>query len=241
MAGFSERFGKLDPYLRTHFSWLLEVKGKDRTLTGFWALGFHLSAIFMAAWYMYTSGFGIVSTETNRGFYLLFTSVLVYLIFPASRRAPRHRPSLWDLTCVVLISLSLGYWIDQYVQYAIFRVSDPSQWDLIMGGIAIVMILETSRRVLGIAMVILGSIFLLQLYFGPLLPGKLSHSGMSITRIIEFTYSTQEALFGVITTTFATFVFPFMIFGAFLERSGAGLFFMDLATALTGRWRGGPA
>jgi len=64
---------------------------------------------------------------------------------------------------------------------------------------------------------------------------------MSVERIIEFTYSTQEALFGVITTTFATFVFPFMIFGAFLERSGAGLFFMELATALTGRWRGGPA
>jgi len=64
---------------------------------------------------------------------------------------------------------------------------------------------------------------------------------MSVERILEFIYSTQEALFGVITATFATFVFPFMIFGAFLERSGAGNFFMELGTALAGRWRGGPA
>src|SRR3546814_19872028 len=64
---------------------------------------------------------------------------------------------------------------------------------------------------------------------------------MSVERILEFTYSTQEALFGVVTATFATFVFPFMIFGAFLERSGAGAFFMNLGTAVAGRWRGGPA
>ena len=84
------------------FSWMFEVKGKNRTLTGGWAVLFHLSAIFMGAWYMYTSGFGIVSTETNRGFYLLFTSILVFLIYPASRRAPSHRPTTprWSLPCL---------------------------------------------------------------------------------------------------------------------------------------------
>jgi len=92
-----------------------------------------------------------------------------------------------------------------------------------------------------VSLALLGVLFLAQLYFGPYLPGKLSHSGMSLERIIEFTFSTQEAMFGVVTATFATFVFPFMIFGAFLERSGAGRFFMQLATSLTGQWRGGPA
>ncbi|MCH7551208.1 MAG: TRAP transporter large permease subunit [Proteobacteria bacterium] len=105
----------------------------------------------------------------------------------------------------------------------------------------IAVVLETSRRVLGIAIPIIATLFLLQLYYGPYLPGKLSHSGLPVDRIIEFSFSTQEAMFGVVTATFATFVFPFMIFGAFLERSGAGTFFMDLATALTGKWRGGPA
>jgi TRAP transporter 4TM/12TM fusion protein len=222
-------------------SWMREVKGKNRTLSGFWAILFSCAAIFMAAWYMYTSGFGVVSTETNRGFYLLFTSVLVYLLFPASRWAPKDRPSVYDLVCVVLVSVSIGYWINQYMDYAMFRVTDPSSWDITMGMIAIVMIMETARRALGPVLVFLSVIFLVQIYFGPYLPGKLSHAGMSPTRIIEFTFCTQEAMFGVITATFATFVFPFMIFGAFLERSGAGAFFMELAKAFTGKWRGGPA
>ena len=225
----------------TRLAWLTEVKGRDRTLTGFWAILYSGAAIFMGAWYMYTSGFGLVSTETNRGFYLLFTSVLVYLLFPASRWAPKDRPSVFDIACVLLISVSIGYWINQYMDYAMFRVTEPNTWDLVMGIIAIAMILETARRALGPIMMILAIIFIGQIYFGPYLPGKLSHAGMPPGRIIEFTFNTQEAMFGVITATFATFVFPFMIFGAFLERSGAGTFFMELAKSLTGKWRGGPA
>ena len=222
-------------------SWFPEVKGKGRTLSGVFAVVYALTAAAFSLWYLYTSGFGLVSTETNRGLYLLFTSILVFLIFPARRGAPAGRPSLVDAVLIVAAVVSIGYWMDQYVPYAMFRVSDPNQWDLAMGAVAIAVILETSRRVLGPAIPLIAILFLAQLYFGPYLPGKLSHPGMTVERIIEFSYSTQEAMFGVVTATFATFVFPFMIFGAFLERSGAGAFFMDLATALTGRWRGGPA
>jgi len=221
--------------------WFPAIEGKGRMLSGPLAVLYALTAAGFSLWYLYTSGFGLVSTETNRGLYLLFTSVLVFLIFPAWRGAPARRPSLVDLVLIAATIASIGYWMDQYVPYAMFRVSDPNRWDLVMGAIAIVVILETSRRVLGPAIPIIGILFLAQLYLGPYLPGKLSHDGMSIERILEKTYSTQDAMFGVVTATFATFVFPFMIFGAFLERSGAGTFFMDLATALTGRWRGGPA
>ncbi len=217
------------------------VEGKTRTLTGPYAYVYAFIALAFSCWYVYTSGFGLVSTESNRGLYLLFTSVLVFLRFPARRGAPRHRPSVVDVALVLLAVGSIGYWMDQYVPYAMFRVSDPSAWDQVMGVVAIVVVLETSRRAIGIAIPIIAILFLAQLYFGPYLPGKLSHSGMSTERIIEFTFSTQEAIFGVVTATFATFVFPFMIFGAFLQRSGAGSFFMELATALTGQWRGGPA
>ena len=222
-------------------SWFPEIKGKTRTLSGWFAVVYSLTAAAFSLWYLYTSGFGLYSTETNRGFYLLFTSILVFLIFPAWRGAPAHRPSVIDIVFIAAAIACIGYWMDQYVPYAMFRVSDPNQWDLTMGAIAIVVILETSRRVLGPAIPIIAILFLMQLYFGPYLPGKLSHSGMPVERILEFSFSTQEAMFGVVTATFATFVFPFMIFGAFLERSGAGTFFMELATAVTGRWRGGPA
>jgi len=222
-------------------AWLFRVEGSRRTLTGFYALAFNLMAAGFSSFYLYTSGFGLVSTQSNRGVYLMLTSVLVFLIYPARKASPSHRPSVFDLIFIVLSVVSIGYWIDQYVSYAIFRVSSPSQADLIMSGIAIVLMLETSRRALGPVISIIAVIFLAQLYFGSYLPGRLSHPGMSVERILEFTFSTQEALFGVVTATFATFVFPFMIFGAFLERSGAGTFFMDLGTAVAGRWRGGPA
>ena len=222
-------------------SWFPDIKGRGRTLSGYFAVVYSLTAAGFSLWYLYTSGFGLVSTETNRGFYLLFTSILVFLIFPAGRGAPTHRPSIIDIVFIGAAIACIGYWMDQYVPYAMFRVSDPNQWDLTMAAVAIVVILETSRRVLGPAIPIIAILFLAQLYFGPYLPGKLSHPGMPVERILEFSFSTQEAIFGVVTATFATFVFPFMIFGAFLERSGAGTFFMELATALTGRWRGGPA
>jgi TRAP transporter 4TM/12TM fusion protein len=223
------------------FAWLFRVEGQKRTLSGPFALAFSLTAAAFSLWYLYTSGFGLVSTETNRGLYLMLTSVLVFLLYPANARSPTSRPSVVDLLLIALTVASIGYWIDQYVSYAMFRVSSPNQWDLAMGVIATLIMLETSRRALGPVISIIAIAFLAQLYFGPSLPGRLSHPGMSIERIVEFTYSTQEALFGVIAATFATYVFPFMIFGAFLERSGAGRFFMELGTALAGRWRGGPA
>jgi TRAP transporter 4TM/12TM fusion protein len=221
--------------------WFPDIKGKRRTVSGGFAVAYGLTAAGFASWYMYTSGFGLVSTETNRGFYLMFTAILVFLGYPAWRGAPKHRPSIVDFIFIAAAVASIGYWMDQYVPYAMFRVSDPNIWDLAMGITAIAVVLETSRRALGPVIPILALLFLAQVYFGPYLPGKLSHSGLPIERIVEFTFSTQEAMFGVVTATFATFVFPFMIFGAFLQRSGAGAFFMDLATALTGQWRGGPA
>lgn len=223
------------------FDWLFEVNGARRRLTGIWALAFNLVAIGFAGFYLYTSGFGIFSTESNRGVYLMLTSVLVFLLFPAGRSSPSDRPAIIDIILIVAAIVSIGYWIDQYVSYAIFRVSSPNEYDLAMGAVAIIVMLETSRRALGPVIPIIAIIFLLQLYFGAYLPGRLSHPGMSVERILEFTFSTQEALFGVVAATFATFVFPFIIFGAFLERSGAGAFFMELGTAVAGRWRGGPA
>ena len=221
--------------------WLTEVKGKDRTLSGFWAILYSCAAIFMASLVYVHIRFRYCFDRNQSG---LLSPVYLRSCLPAVSGFPlgtKTRPSVYDIACVLLISVSIGYWINQYMDYAMFRVTEPSTWDLVMGIIAIAMILETARRALGPIMMILAIIFIGQIYFGPYLPGKLSHAGMPPGRIIEFTFSTQEAMFGVITATFATFVFPFMVFGAFLERSGAGTFFMELAKALTGKWRGGPA
>ncbi len=221
--------------------WFPDIEVRGRKLTGYYKVFFGLIAAGFSGFYLYTSGFGLVSSETNRAFYLLFTAILIFLSYPLGKNSSTGKPTIFDFILIILVTASIGYWVDQYVPYAMERVSSPNKWDTIMGIIAILVIVETSRRALGWAIPIIAFIFLLQLYYGAYLPGKLSHSGLPFTRIIEFTFSTQEAMFGVITSTFATFVFPFMIFGAFLEKSGAGNFFMDLSASLTGKWRGGPA
>ena len=221
--------------------WFPDIEVRGRKLTGYYKVFFGLIAAGFSGFYLYTSGFGLVSSETNRAFYLLFTAILIFLSYPLGKKSSTGKPTIFDFILIILVTASIGYWVDQYVPYAMERVSSPNKWDTIMGIIAILVIVETSRRALGWAIPIIAFIFLLQLYYGAYLPGKLSHSGLPFTRIIEFTFSTQEAMFGVITSTFATFVFPFMIFGAFLEKSGAGNFFMDLSASLTGKWRGGPA
>src|SRR3546814_14233834 len=113
-------------------AWLFRVEGSRRTLTGLYALAFNLVAAGFSAFYLYTSGFGLVSTQSNRGLYLMLTSVLVFLLYPARKGAPTDRPSIVDLVLVALTVVSIGYWIDQYVSYAMFRVSSPNQTDLIV-------------------------------------------------------------------------------------------------------------
>lgn len=227
------------------FSWNdikeFKIEGKKRTISGIWAILFSCVGGFMSAWYIYTSGFGAVSSETNRAFYILFTLILVYLLFPATKNSPKDRPSIVDILAIVLLAISLGYWINQYMDYAMFRVTRPTDIDLTMGIIAIILVIEGVRRTLGPVIPILTLLFLGQLYFGRYLPGNLAHAGMPISRILEFSFMQMEALFGTITQTFATLVFPFIIFGAFLEVGGAGQFFIDFAKSITGRWRGGPA
>jgi len=112
--------------------------------------------------------------------------------------------------------------------------------DMVMAGILILLCLEVTRRTLGLALFILGLVMLAQIYFGPYMPGIFAHKGISLRHLLTFTYFT-DGIFGTVTSTFATFVMPFLIFGAFLQHTGGGNFFINFASALAGRVAGGPA
>lgn len=199
-------------------------------------------AIVFALFYFYSAGFGIISTESNRGLFLMFVNGLCLLLYPASKkRADSKVLAVIDLLILVLGSASVIYWIKQYGKYCQFRSGMPNQWDLLFGVILIIVSLEVTRRVTGNVLMVLGLVFVVQLYLGPYLPGIFAHKGFTISRIIEFNFSTMEGIFGTIASVFATYVMPFLIFGAFLNKTGGGEFFIDLARALAGRISGGPA
>lgn len=201
----------------------------------------YIAAAF-SLFYLYVSGVGLVSTEANVGLYLLFTNMLSLILYPLSGKAPNSRPLVVvDGIFVVLGTTSIIYWITQYAEYSARRVGMPNNLDLFFGVVMILISLEITRRALGNVLAVMGLIFVVQLYFGPYLPGYFAHKGFSITRIIEYNYSTMEGIFGTVASVFATYVMPFLVFGAFLQRTGGGDFFIDLARALAGRISGGPA
>ena len=198
-------------------------------------------AIMFGAFYFYTSGIGIFSTQSNLGLYILFTNVLCIFAYPAMKKYPNNKLLFaYDMVVILLIAVSTIYWLKEFPIYAAKRAGLPTFLDMVMAGILILMCLEVTRRVLGPVLFLLGLVMLAQIYYGPWMPGIFRHSGVSLRHLLTFTYFT-DGIFGTVTSTFATFVMPFLIFGAFLQHSGGGSFFINLASALAGRISGGPA
>lgn len=128
----------------------------------------------------------------------------------------------------------------EYAEYCAKRVGLPDPMDIYLGLVMIFVSLEVTRRVMGNTLAILGLVMVLSTYFGPYLPGIFEHRGISVARIIEFNFFI-DGIFGTVVSVFATYVMPFLIFGAFLQKTGGGDFFINLASALAGRIAGGPA
>jgi TRAP transporter 4TM/12TM fusion protein len=140
-----------------------------------------------------------------------------------------------------LLGLGVGGYILVNYKSLIFRAGLPTQIDIYMGILAIILVLEITRRVVGPELPIVAIIFILYARFGPYFPSPLDHRGFTWNRLIEHTYLTTEGIFGTPIMVSSTFVFLFILYGAFLEKTGVGQFFIDMAFAATGGMRGGPA
>ena len=198
--------------------------------------------ILFSLFHLYTAGFGSFTAMLQRDIHLTFSMVLIFLIFPYSSKKPQQNAGLLDMGLSILALITGLYVILNFEEITI-RINELTftSWDYIVGGIGIILVLEITRRTIGWALTILAIIFLVYAYFGPYMPGLLNHRGYSITKIIGHVYLTTEGIFGTPLAVSATFVVVFIIFGAFLEESGAGMFFINLANAITGRSPGGPA
>ena len=207
-----------------------------------------LTGITLSLFQLYTAGIRPLSLFYQRPIHLMLIMTLCFLMFPLGK----ERRFLGWLVDALFIGASLltGLYITLNLDAIINRAGFWTSTDIIIGGILIVTLLEASRRALGLVMPIIGLIFILYAMAGPrgaapfladFLPGILGHRGYSFDRIIAQLYLGQEGIYGIALGVAATFVYIFILFGAFLEITGAGQFFIDLAYALTGRQRGGPA
>ncbi|NDL59956.1 TRAP transporter permease [Phytoactinopolyspora mesophila] len=201
-----------------------------------------LIAIGLGCFQLYTAISLDLDAFLQRVLHLMFVLVLVFLLRPAGKRAwARSAPmAVVDLLLVaaaMMVSLYIVLLFDEIVG----RQGAPTTMDLAMGTVTILILLEACRRVIGLFMSVLVFCFLFYAWIGPLLPGLLHHDGYTFQRIVYHTYLFQEGIYGLALGVAATFVFMFIFFGAMLQKTGGGAFFIDIAYTLTGKYRGGPA
>lgn len=212
---------------------------RKRNLTGFWAKIFSVLAISMSLYHIYTSGIYMPPQFQHRVIHLAFALALTFLLFPASSSQKDRLP--WYDIVAVLISFGTAIYLCINYLPIVFRMGSPVELDILLGAVTILLVFEATRRTMGWPMVIVSSLFLAYSLYGHLIPGILGHRYYSFSRVVEHMFLTSEGIYGVAIYVTATFVFVFILLGAFLTETGGAQAFIDLSFSITGRYRGGPA
>ena len=183
-----------------------------------------------------------LNAQVHRSMFIAFILFLAYLLYPARKNAPKNTNKVpwYDILLALASSGSFLYMSFNYKQL-ISQAGSYTQFDMTIAIIAIVLLLEACRRVVGLPILIVVSCFIAYAYFGNYVPGYFSHRGFSLQRIATHLYFTTEGVIGTPLAVCSTFIFLFILFGAFLERTGIGQFFIDIANSLAGKATGGPA
>jgi TRAP transporter 4TM/12TM fusion protein len=173
--------------------------------------------------------------------FLAFSLAVGFIHYPLNPKIPGSLPLL--VVDLILAVLGFSFAIYIYFDYwdFIFRVGDPTNWDIFFGIVSIVLIFELTRRVVGWSLLIIAFAFMAYCFFGQYLPAPFSHRGYDVERIATTLFMSKNGLFGVPMRVTAYFIYLFIAFGAFYETCGGTAFFIDLASSLFGKLRGGPA
>ncbi|WP_298067738.1 TRAP transporter permease [uncultured Mailhella sp.] len=202
-----------------------------------------LSVILIAfsAFQLYASTFGTLDAMKLRSWHIIFLLVLAFLLYPACRREKRSRtlPTLWDLACTGAALYAFGYLILHYDDIAMGGGWFTTQ-DYVAAGIGVAVAFEAARRVVP-NLAWLAFAFFAYTFVGKYIPGAFGHVGFPLTRVMDHMFWGSQGLLGVGVGVSATYVFLFVLFGAFLRLSGFSEFINDLALTLVGRTSGGPA
>ncbi|WP_059104503.1 TRAP transporter permease [Shouchella shacheensis] len=198
-------------------------------------------AIMFSLYHLYTSYFGTPATLIHRSFHVSIVLILVFLLYPPFKKAAKNQTIPWYDVLFAASALSTTVYIMYAYDDLVQRGGLPNTVDLIFGTILIVLVLEAARRLTGWGLPALAILFLLYGLFGRELPGIFRHRGYEWQDLVNFMYVTTEGVYGTAIGVSATYIFLFILFGAFLQKSGMGQFFNDIALAIAGQTRGGPA
>jgi len=202
-----------------------------------------LLAISLSLYHFYVAFSGALEAHSFRSTHLAFILVLCFLLRPLGRKKwtdPRNAWFALDLLLIALVVV-IQLYVVWDIEKFILRQGDLNDWDYWFGTIFIFLLLEATRRAVGWAMVIISGVFLVHTAFSNWFPGPFYGPPSSWFTILDYQFMAENGIFGIPIMAMATYIFMFMLFGAFLVRSGAGRFFINVAVALTGARVGGPA
>ena len=214
------------------------------------ALVWALVQLYLASPLPFWTGLGAPSGIPARGLHIGFAFALCFLCIPAIAGSERSfRPSIISLLIGALGVMSALYVYFNYDSIAVRAgridfvdiAGYAVPYEAIIGWTGLLVLVEATRRAVGLPLAIVALIFLLYSYFGQSMPDIIAHKGVSLTGLANSQWLTDQGVFGIPVDVAVRFIFLFVVFGAMLERAGAGQFFMDLALSLVGRYRGGPA
>lgn len=183
---------------------------------------------------------GIFNDTQARAIHLTFAIFLAFMAFPASRKSYRNHVPFYDWILACLGSFSACYLYIFSTELA-DRSGAPTTLDLMAAATGIVLLLEATRRALGPPLMIVAMVFITYAFAGPYMPDVIAHKGASFNKAMSHFWITSEGVFGVALGVSTNFVFMFVLFGALLERAGAGNYFIQVAFSLLGHMKGGPA
>ena len=225
-----------------------------RNLTGFHlklvaviAITWSLFQLWYASPFPFWLNFGMFKGLPARAIHLGFALLLAFLIFPYARGKKVNFIDILIAITGAVCCLYIYVFYDQLVDRGgiLLKINFTNDFtipvELILGIIGILILLEATRRVIGVPLVVIAVCFLLFSYFGQYAPDIISHGGLSLKRLVGFQWFDQEAIFGIPIGVSVDFIFLFVLFGALLETAGGGKYFLDLAFAMVGKMRGGPA
>ena len=217
----------------------LELSG-GRELKGYFAGAVFVIGLVMSLFHIYVLAFRAIDPWYFRTLHVVFGGILIFALVPGWRGAGRKSPHLVDYLLILMLVAPTTYMFIDFDDW-IYRVGVvPTNWDFFFSALFVISVWEMARRATGWPLAILAALFVLYAHFGNYLPGLFYHKGYSWPRIATYLFS-LDGILSLPVLASAHYIFLFVLFGAFVEASGAGKFFVDFARCAAGRLRGGPA
>lgn len=204
------------------------------------ALAWALFQLWYASPLPFMLDFGAINDSKARAIHLAFAIFLSYTCYPALKRSPRFRIPIQDWIFALLGAFAAAYLVIFEAELA-GRSGAPVTMDIVVAVIGMLLLLEATRRALGPPLMVVAAVFLIYTFAGPHMPDVIAHKGASLNKAMSHQWLTTEGVFGVALGVSTSFVFLFVLFGALLEKAGAGNYFTKVSFSLLGHMRGGPA